>query len=209
MRRTHLTSLLWILAVGLTVGCARAPRARPIVWDRLPFPKDSDWSAPKGAPPKIENGVLVLQSQAVRTRSSYAVPVTVQCEVVLEDRSMSDGEFAVKFLATGQPKDVELREFVQFRMIFRNLGAYSGRDGLVIEGRGDSLRSNQLWGEQPFTVNAGQPYRITLDVLPDRMRIDINGQKFDAVGVTVPYERFQIQLDGRWPRWHVRSFTVR
>ncbi len=199
-----------ILSV-LTIGCASGSRSRPLVWDRLPFPKDSDWPGPKGTPATLTSNALVLQGQDVRTKSVYSAPLTVECNVELEVRATSDGSFAIKFIPSGEPADSDPRQIVAFRMIYRNPGAYSGKDGLVIERRSGSLRGDMPWGEEPFDLKAAISYHVTLEVLADRLRVTINKQTYEAIGVTVPYKKFCVQLSSWQPldAWLVRNFVVR
>ena len=182
-----------------------------MVWDPLPFPKNSDWPGPKGLPPTMAGTALVLQGQDVRTASLYTAPLTVECDVELEARTTSDGSFGIKFIPSGEPADSEPDQIVMFRMIYRNPDAYSGKDGLVIERRNGSMRGETAWGEEPFDLQAAISYHITLEILADRLRVSIDKLTYEAVGVTVPYKKFYVQLSSWQPgdKWLVRSFAVR
>ena len=162
---------------------------------------------------KVMNMVslLLLQGQSVRTRAVYAAPLIIECEVELENRLASDGSFAVGFVPADSPRDVDPVNIRQFRLIYRNPGAYSGQDGLVLEGRNDASGSETIWGEEPFLLEAGKPYVVRLEITPEHLLVVINGRAYDLKDVKIPYNRFYVQL-GSWQpvnRWHVRNFVVR
>src|SRR5262245_59580508 len=128
MNRAHMTHLALLGIALLLVGCASGPRA--VVWDRLPFPKDSNWPSSRGEPTMMAEDGLLLQGQDVRTRRAYAAPVTVECDVALESRSASDGSFDLYFLPAGQPLDVTPGQLTKFRIIYSNTGDYGSVDRL-------------------------------------------------------------------------------
>jgi hypothetical protein len=196
-------SFLVAIFLTLIAGCASGLRA--IVWDPLPFPKDSDWAGPKGATAMLAGKELVLQGQDVRTRSLYQAPLTIECDVELEARTASDGAFAIKFVASGEP-----HQMVAFRMIYRNPGAYSGKDGLAIERRSGSLQADVPGDEEPFDLKPAVPYHVKVEMLADRLRVTINKRPYEAAGVSVPKQDFYVQLGGWQPanRWHVRNLVV-
>jgi hypothetical protein len=199
-----------ILAVS-AIGCTSGSRSRPLAWDPLSFPNDSDWPGPKGGPAKLAGNALVLQGQDVRTKGLYGAPLTVEYDVELEARATSDGSFEVKFIPSGEPAESEPHQMVKFRMIFRNPGAYSGKDGLAIERRSGSLRGDTVWGEEPFDLRPAVSYHVILEILADRFRMTINKRTYEALGVTVPYKLFYVQLSSWQPqdKWLVRNFAVR
>lgn len=209
MRRTHATLGLFLTLVLLGTGCATTGR-HSLTWDALPFPQDSDWPGPKGAPAQVENGDLILQGQRVRTRMVYSAPLVIECAVELEDRLAPDGYVGLEIVPGNSPRDMAPPDFRSFRMIYRNPGAYSGRDGLDVCGREGPSGDRILWGEEPFTVKARTTYAIRLEVAADHMRAIINGTSYDLKGVKVPYKQFCIQLVSWQPtdRWHVRNFVV-
>jgi hypothetical protein len=95
-------------------------------------------------------------------------------------------------------------------MIYRNPGAYSGKDALVFVDRDAGSPDKTAWGEQPFVVQARKPYAIRIEITTTQVRLVIDGQAHDLVGVRIPYERFYVQLGGWQPtnRWHVRNFSI-
>jgi hypothetical protein len=197
--------------LACAAGCATAPRQRPVavVWDVLPFPKDSDWPGPKGAAASLEKSDLVLQGRPVRTVKTYSVPLTVECEVFLEVHSATDGGLHVRFVPPGEPADANLLNSVDVLTGYRNHDAT--RQALSIQRLDSSIRGKILWGEQPFTIDPGKPYHLKVQLLPDRIRISVDGTTYEAKGVAVPYETFHIQLMSWQPtnRIHVRNFALR
>jgi len=207
MHRTQATLLSVLVITLLGMGCASGPR--PIAWDRLPFPKDSDWPGPKGAPATIGQGELVLQAQDVRTHRSYSAPLTVECEAHPDNTNAPNTWLQLKFVPVGEPADAEPKQLTTV-VVGNRKAPPSGDQAVVFITRRTGPSSKEIWGEQAFAVKMGEPYRLKCEVLTDRMRITVNGQTFDAAGVTVGYKKFYIQLDGWQPpnRWHVRDFTV-
>jgi hypothetical protein len=207
MHRTQATLLGSLVITLLGIGCASGPR--PIAWDRLPFPKDSDWPGPKGAPATIGQGELVLQAQDVRTQRSYSAPLTLECDAHPDNTNAPNTWLQVKFVPVGEPADAEPKQMTVVVMGNRNAPP-SGDQDVVFITRRAGASSKEIWGEQAFAIKTGEPYRLRCEVLPDRIRITINDQTFDAAGATVDYKEFYIQLDGWQPpnRWHVRNLLI-
>ena len=206
MRGVHETLGLLVALVLLGTGCAtRGPH--PLAWDALPFPRDSDWGGPKGLPAQIENGDLVLQGREARTRSSYSVPLTIECEFLLEERVGTDGGLAIRLIPPDQPADSNITQTLYLVLSYRPSG-----EGIVKIQRCDgSWRANTVWDEKPFDLRVGKLNQLHIELQRDGMRFTVNGQAFEAKDVAVPYDRFCIQLWGWQPvnRWHVRNFVVR
>src|SRR5664280_2334341 len=109
MRGVHETLGLLLGLVLLGAGCATTGLS-PLAWDALPFPRNSDWPGPKGLPAHIEDGDLILQGREARTRSAYSVPLTIECEFLLEARSGTDGGLAIRLVPLDQPPDLNLTQ---------------------------------------------------------------------------------------------------
>ncbi|HXI84942.1 MAG TPA: hypothetical protein VNL17_12720 [Verrucomicrobiae bacterium] len=208
MYRTQATLLGVLVITLLGIGCATGPR--PIAWDRLPFPKDSDWHGPRGEPAVMGQGDVLLHGQDVRTQRAYAAPVTIECDVMLESRTASDGSFDLYFLPTGQPLDVIPRQLTKFRIIYSNTGDYGSADRLEID-RQEGTRGFPVWTGPPFKVEAGKVYHVKINVLAaGKLNINVNGVDSSIPDtVTVP-RSFQVQLGGWQPanRWRVRNFSI-
>ena len=190
----------------LGTGCATTG-SRPLAWDALPFPRDSDWPGPKGLPAHIEDGDLILQGRQARTRSTYSVPLTIECEFLLEARSGTDGALEIRLVPIDQPADSNLTQTLYLALSYQP----SGEASVAIESCNGSIRAETLWGRKPFELRVGKPNQLGIELQLDGIRFTINGQTFEAKGVTVPYDRFYIQIWGWQPvnRWHVRNFVVR
>jgi hypothetical protein len=174
-------------------------------WEQVPFPRNSDWGGSHGSPAEIREDEIVLLGRGVRTRQAYSGRVTVDCEVMLEKRATSDGSFGIQFIPVDEPADMGPQRLVALQMIYRNPGAYSGRDGLVMGGE-----NGTLWGEKSFQVEPERVYRIRLEILPDQVQFQIDDEKYEAAGVKVTYEKFRVYLKGWQPgnRWHVRNIRI-
>lgn len=210
MRQIHVMTLALIATLLLGTGCATQSRPRPVAWDLLPFPGNSDWGGPKGEPATMSGGDLILRGQRVRTTRSYFAPLTVDCQVELEGRRASDGSFDVEFVPVGSPLNISSANGRVFRMIYRNPGAYSGKDALVFVARDAGSPDKTVWGEQAFIVRARKPYAIRIEISTTQVHLVIDGQAYDLKGVRIPYGRFYVQLGGWQPtnRWHVRDFSI-
>ena len=209
MHRTPMTFLGVLVITLLGIGCAGGPRS--IVWDALPFPKDSDWQASKGEPAVMGQGELLLHGQDVRTQRTYVAPVVIECDVVLESRTANDGSFDLYFLPTGQPLDAIPHQLTKFRIIYSNTGEYGSVDRLEID-RQEGGKGLVVWSGPPIKVEVGKVYHLKISVLAEgRLNININGV---AAGipdtVVLPSRFFQVQLGGWQPanRWHVRNFSI-
>lgn len=209
MHRAH-TTFLMLLAVTLVgTGCATSS-SRPLAWDVLSYPRDSDWPAWNGLAASLDGGDLILQGHSVRTHEARSSPLTIECEVELEERVATDGFFGVGFVPVGHPGDIGPLNLRWFQIAYRGAGTSSGRDGLEFLGRDNNVRDRILWGEEPFIVKARKPYAIRVEVTEDQVRVVIDDHAYDLKGVKIPYEQFYIQLLSWQPtnRWHVRKFSI-
>ena len=205
MRATHQT-FGWLLALFLLgTGCATTG-SRPLAWDALPFPRDSDWPGPKGLPAHIEDGDLILQGRQVRTQSTYSVPLTIECEFLLEARSGTDGALEIRLVPIDQPADSNLTQTLYLALSYQP----SGEASVAIESCNGSIRAETLWGRKPFELRVGKPNQLAIQLQSDGIRFTVNEQTFEAKDVRVPYDRFYIQIWGWRPenRWHVRKFSI-
>lgn len=197
------------LVLGLALlgtGCGTTG-PRSLAWDALPFPRNSDWPGPKGLPAHIEDGDLILQGREARTRSAYSVPLTIECEFLLEARSGTDGGLAIRLIPPDQPADLNITQTLYLVLSYRP----SGEAIAEIQSCNASSTAKTLWGGKPFDLRVGKPNQLQIDFLSKGIRFAVNGQVFEAQDVVVPYDRFYIQIWGWQPvnRWHLRNFVVR
>jgi len=199
--------LLALIAVGLFGGgCATPSRPQPLAWDVVNL-KDNDWSGPPRQMPVIEGDDLVLRGQEVRTQRTYSAPVTVEFDVMLEERLANDGYLTCLFVPATQAVDRDLERglMLQFRYdrsgdwmsvyeLFQHRPIYQGKD----------------WSNSPLTIKPGSWHHLKYEAEKDGLRITVDGQPYNSGGVVVPYDTFYIELSGWQPtnRWHVRNFSV-
>lgn len=64
--------------------------------------------------------------------------------------------------------------------------------------------------DTPLVLEGGKPYRLHVGLLPNLIRITLNGEMFEARGITLPFQTFHIQLMGWQPTntWRVRNLTI-
>ncbi len=179
-----------------------------VEWVVLPFPADSDWPAPRGEAAQVKDGEVLLRGQPVRSRDTFAVPCRIEFEFVCEEARSNDGAIGVQLLSPGQPLDQSVRECVQLWLGYHSPG---GRDGFVMFQRfAASVRSETIWGEEPLRFETNSPTRLRLDLWPDKTVLTLGDQTIEASSVKLPYETFQIQLQGWQPtnHWRVKNLRV-
>jgi len=209
MHRTQ-TTLLSILAITLLgIGCASGPR--PIAWDRLPFPKDSDWGGSHGEPVTIEGDAMVFPGQDARTSGTYRLPLTIDFDLEIAKGGVSDGGFLIKFAPTNSPTDVDLPLTTVICLSYRSpVTASVGSSGaLSIYVKDSPARARVAWGPVPFACEEGRFYHLHLEARADGLKI-ITDQGATQTDVKIPYGKFVIQMQGWRPpsRWYVRNFSV-
>jgi hypothetical protein len=189
--------------LSLMVGCATAPRERTITWDVLKW-KGAD----PATAPLIDKSDVVLRGQDARTKRTYAVPLTVDLDVLLEKRETNTGGFGLMFVPTDQITDSDPDRFIAATIQYDET-AYA----LIVEERvrkSPALEEKTLLHEQ-FKLKVGTPYHVKCQVTQSGLRITIDGQVYEAKRATVPYDNFRIQLTGWQPanRWRIRNFVIR
>jgi hypothetical protein len=176
----------------------------PDDWDLLPFPQDSDWPGDRGVPPRFENGEVIVQgAQDARSRKLYSVPLTVECDVVLEARASQQGAFRLRFVAEGQPRDFDAKQFISLELAYRQ----NRPDQLTIVQRPLTRQDRVL---ENMSVHADRAYHIRIHLQPDHWQVTLNDETYEIDGISMPSERFYIQLYGWEPadRWHVSHFKA-
>jgi hypothetical protein len=210
MHRTQAT-LLGVLVITLFgIGCASGPR--PIVWDRLPFPKDSDWPGSKGEPAIIEGDALALQGQDVRTTRIYQLPLTVDFDVEVAKGAVPDGGFQLMFAPTNSPPDVDLARFIILCISYQSPTAASvGSSGaLLVYVKDGPSPARIVQGPVPFTCEEGQFYHLHVEARVDGLSITTDQRGVEPIALKIPYGQLFVQMHGWKPpsRWHVRNFMV-
>lgn len=186
-----------------TIGCATGPREHGIAWDVLKWR-----SADEVGAPLIDKSDVVLRGQDVRTQRTYAHPLTVELDVLLEKRETNTGGFGLMFVPTDQIADADPDRFIAATIQYDET-AYA----LIVQERvrkSPALDEKTLLHEQ-FKLKVGTPYHVKCQVTQSGLRITINGQVYEAKEATVPYDNFRIQLAGWQPtnRWRIRNVVIR
>ncbi len=209
MNRTQPTLLGFLAVMLLSIGCASGPR--PIAWDKLPFPKDSDWPGSKGAPATIEGDALVLQGQEVRADRIYQLPLTVDFDFEIAKGAVPDGGLLLQFAPTNSSADVGLTQSTVVCISYQSPTAASigSSSALLVFVKEGSSHARPVWGPVPFTCEEGRSYHLHLEARADGLKI-ITDQGATQIDVKIPYGKFLIQLHGWKPpsRWYVRNFSI-
>ena len=165
-----------------------------------------EWNAllphPDASPsPTIENGQLVLSGCAVRSRSVYSAPLTIECELQSEAPS-AKGDFYINLV----PQNVPAKELAQDCF------------GIKLSDDQTTLEIWESHGNQPahlikstaIPVESKGHYKLVVEVQRGNFSVDANGVTI-SVKQAVPYERFQVELRTFPPNslWHVINFTIR
>jgi hypothetical protein len=209
MHRTQATLLGVLVITLLGIGCASGPR--PIAWDRLPFPKDSNWGGSKGEPAITEGNAMVLRGQAVRTGRTYQLPVTVDFDFEVAAGAVPDGGFLLTFAPANSPTDIDLLMETVVGISYQSPTAASvGSSGaLLVYVKDSSSPARITWGPVPFTCEEGRFYHLHVEARADGLKI-ITDQGATQIDLKIPYGKFFIQMHGWKPpsRWLVRNFMV-
>ncbi len=119
---------------------------------------------------------------------------------MLEDRSASDGEFQLRFIADGEPGNVDPTRISSLLLAYRR----NGTDTLEI------LQQRHTRPVADLSIRAGQFHHLKVEIANNHWRIQLDDQQYEVNDARLPSERFYIQLYGWQPtdRWHVRNFQV-
>ena len=188
----------------------RRDGGRLVAWDILPFPEDSNWPGPRGEPALIQNNNILLQGRPVRTQTSYTLPLTIECEVELEERAATDGAAWFDVVDEQDSRNLDPKRCVMFTFGYAHPASRFNTGELSVWRCDGNSHGPMVWGKTPFPVAAGQTYQLRWDIRADGMTMTIDGQTFDIPDVTVPWEKVQVRLMGWQPanRWHVRNLTI-
>ena len=180
---------------------------RLVEWEVLPFPLDSHGH--EGQAATIHGTDILLQGNPVRSLTSYTLPLTIDCEFELEERTTTDGGLWFHVLNATDPRDLEPQQFVMLAMGYAQ-GSESRTGELSVWKSNTNNRDPLVWGRTPFSFEAGRTYQLRWELRSDGMKFTINGQMFDIPNVTFPWEKLQVRIRGHQPnnRWHVRNLVV-
>ena len=178
---------------------------RAIDWEVLAAP-----GLTGGAAARISESEILLQGRPVRTQQTYATPLRIECDVILEERSAADGSFDLTFLPVDQSAN-NPDEYQTFRMIYSNTGDYGSRDRLLINNKVAGEAGRDVWIKVPYEVKGGHLYHMIFEVEATELRITIDDQTYQIKKAGIPFEKFYLKISGWQPanRWHVKAFTIR
>jgi hypothetical protein len=177
----------------------------------LPFPRNSDWPGPKGQSATVAQGKIALQGQPIRSEKVYSLPVTIELEVMVEERVSSDGFFSIIAHAPGLADDVEPREGNKLQLTYRNRG---GKDVFAL--LKSTLAVNQkekianLMGEEPIEINPGVYYKLKLSLSNNQAVVTVNNRQYQPVPFEPPGRMVQFSLQSWQPtaKWHIRRCEI-
>jgi hypothetical protein len=195
-----------LLEVRTAAGAAGV-RLEPEDWDILPFATDSDWPGPKGERAKFENDDILLAGQPVRSRNTFTVPTTVECDVTFEDRDTPDAGFFIRFVQPDQPKDLDPTRGVDV-----TFGHDGGRAQLLVVALEGFSHGDVVWKKPISALKTGERYHLRVHAHADGLRIELNDTVYEVNDqrARVPDGKFQIQLSSWRPgmQWRVKDFAV-
>ncbi len=143
----------------------------------------------------------MLSGRAIRSRTSYAAPFALECELQPAQTS-SNGGFYIDFVPEGVSTAVLPQEYVGIKL---------GNDSTL---EAWASRSNQpahlIKKSGVILIDAVGGYKLAVEVQRDGFIVYANGEPM-KIDQPVPYDRFQIQLRTFPPpsQWVVRDFSIR
>jgi hypothetical protein len=186
-----------LLIVGLVamVGCATAPHSDTMEWNVIP----AQSSGVSG--PVVKDGELVLSGNAIRSRATYAVPLTVECELY-SGQTFSNCGFDIDFVPDGAPIATPPQQYVGIKLCGDStLEAWASR-------------SNQpphlIKKSGQIPVDGLGSYKLTVEVRQGGFTASANGALM-TVDLPMPYDKFHVELRAFPPPslWHIHGFSVR
>jgi len=204
-----LQTLLGVVTVPLehvTAIDVQLKGGKLVEWDVLPFPRDCDWPGSRGEPATVTADEIVIRGQPVCSKQTYSAPLTFECELTV-DQPLTHLENAVITLFP-EGADPSLDPPVGSLDVLLQYEGAGGRGGhLYFRQRGCDVVSLT---KKPFVLQAGKPYQLKVEVLSDSLHVTLNGQEYEAEGVTLPFKSFHIRLEGWKPDkvWHLRNIAI-
>ena len=180
-------------------------------WEPMPFPEDSDWPSDRGARATIENGVVTLRGQTLRTTRTCTMPVTIECDVVLEDqRAASDAGLYVFFLRPDQSRTSNRTGYTCCGLSFSPRSLEGMRCTPTVGSQAGSGRSRDLWKGNSFPFEIGKRYHLKLRAAPSDLTFSIDETEYHIPNFEVPLPEFLLELWGWQPTsvWKVSHLRV-
>lgn len=179
-------------------------------WEPVPFPENSDWPAFQGEPATITDGVISIRGQPFRTKRTCTTPMTIECDVVLENFVNPETSFHINFLPADQPRNLNLVRYVAFHLSCSRGGGGGLRcvPNIVLQTSPGSTRS--LWTGDSFMLRLGKTYHLKLRVTPSDMTVALNDNEYQIQDTGIPYNDLLIDLHAWQPSstWLVKNLNV-
>jgi hypothetical protein len=194
-----------VTEIQVRIGPAGVGRA--IEWETLPYPTAHDWPGPRGKRAEVEAESMLVQGQPVRSRETFRAPITVSCEVTCENLHVASADFLLEFVPTGLAKDAVVDKVAGTQRLSFGVGS-TERLAFCCH---DGARWREVWTSGLPAMKANEPHRMEIELGPDRLRVRVDGQEYDAGKVPAPPEEFHLQLWNWQPssRWRVKNVTGR
>jgi hypothetical protein len=186
--------LLLIVGLLAMIGCATAPRPGTMEWNTVAPHADG------ASEPVVKDGGLVLSGSAIRSRATYAAPVTLVCELQSLQPS-SIGNFYIDFVPNGVSAVPLPQEFVGIKL---------NNNNILEVWASSSNHPARLIESTVLPIVAEGQYKLVLEVQHVGFNAHTNGVPM-TIDIPVPYNRFQIELRAFPPpsHWLVRDFSIR
>ena len=172
-----------------------------------PLPTDSSYQGPPlGAPTIVSGNTVILQSRNARTLESYSGPMTIDADVILNQRTSDDaGAFTLAFIPLGLAADEPIHDATWFQFIARNFGT-----DVILISKGSGLVTTNLFAQTPFPLVVGQTNHLTYAVAANHaLSLAINGNSYAVPATaTMDLSQYQLQLQGWGDKWTASNITL-
>lgn len=181
----------------------RPAGGRDVEWEVLPIaPRDFDSRPP--TPAIMEDGAAVLDGWQVRSGRTFTRPVTFECVATLTRASTRNAALALRFVPTGEPRDVVPR-----RAVVVTVGQSQTGRHFINVARNDAPPVTLY--DELGAWEVGTPHLLRVRWDEDRIEVALNERVFVTRAVVAWYERFHLDLaaGGTGDRWEVTDAVVR
>jgi hypothetical protein len=151
---------------------------------------------------------IELRGQPLRVRKSFALPLRVECDVIMKELPDRGGDFRIIIFSSGAPSDIEPQRQRRFRLSIEDPREEPVAVAPVIDQWDGSLRRRALWKGCAVDWKLGGAYHLKRR--RESWRISINNHSFEVMNFGVHYDKVLLDLWHWQPstRWQVRWFSV-
>ncbi|MCS7048604.1 MAG: hypothetical protein NZ483_04840 [Verrucomicrobiae bacterium] len=156
------------------------------------------------------DGVITIQGGRAMTEQLYRLPLTIECELMLLNRTSSSESWLEWALVApkarrGQPADPASVRLASSLRTKDGLHA-----GLVLRLMHTAQNTARRPGEPPFALASGVWHRVRIHFGLDRLRVEWNGRPHELQGVSQPNQPVRVALGSSdsQQRWLVRHITI-